>query len=135
MPFPASVLSLPSSHQLCVVKCLPNIHGFPGSSDAKESACNAGDPASNPESGRSPGKENGNPLQFSCLGNPMNRGAWQATFHRVATSWERLSDKTTTRPSCGVSFVASPYSFCPELTVCLSLPQYSLSWSRQGVLL
>ena len=54
--------------------CRTFTQDFPGSSDAKESACNAGDPASNPESGRSPGKGNGNPLQFSCLGNPMNRG-------------------------------------------------------------
>ena len=45
---------------------------------------NAGDPGSIPTSGRSPGKGNGYPLQYSCLGNPMYRGAWQATIHRVA---------------------------------------------------
>ena len=49
----------------------------------KESACNAGDPASFPGSGRSPGEENGNPLQYSCLENSMGRGAWQATVHGV----------------------------------------------------
>ena len=48
---------------------------FPGISDGKESACNAGDPGSIPGSGRFPGGGNGNPLQYSCLGNPMDRGA------------------------------------------------------------
>ena len=59
---------------------------FPGGSDAKESACNAGDPASIPGSGRSSGEENGYPLQYSCLENFIDRGAWQATVHRVAKS-------------------------------------------------
>ena len=48
---------------------------FPGGSDGKESDCNVGDPASNPGSGRSPREENGNPLRYSCLENPMDRGA------------------------------------------------------------
>ena len=48
--------------------------GFPVGSDGKESACNAGDPGSVPRSGRSPGDENGYPLQYSCLENPMDRG-------------------------------------------------------------
>ena len=60
--------------------------GFPGSSDGKESACDAGDLGSIPGSGRSPGEENGNPLQKSCLENTMDRGAWQATVHGVAES-------------------------------------------------
>ena len=51
------------------------ILGFPGGSDGKESACNAGDLGSIPGSGRSPGEGNGNPLQHSCLENPMDRGA------------------------------------------------------------
>ena len=46
-----------------------------GGSDSKESACNVGDPSSIPGLGRSPGEGNGNPLQYSCLGNPMDRGA------------------------------------------------------------
>ena len=50
--------------------------GFPSSSDGKESACNAGDPGSIPGSGRSPGEGNGYPLQYSCLENSMDRGAW-----------------------------------------------------------
>ena len=58
--------------------------GFPGGSVGKESPCNAGDPGSIPGSGRSPGEENGNPLQDSCLENPMDRGAWWATVHGVA---------------------------------------------------
>ena len=58
--------------------------GFSGSSDGKESACNAGEPAWIPGLGRSPGEVNGNPLQYSCRENPMDRGAWQATGHRVA---------------------------------------------------
>ena len=50
---------------------------FPGGSEGKASACNAGDLVSIPGSERSPGKGNGNPLQHSCLGNPIDRGAWQ----------------------------------------------------------
>ena len=57
--------------------------GFPGGSDSKESTCNAGDPDSIPGSERSPGEGNGNPLQYSCLNNPMAREAWQATVPGV----------------------------------------------------
>ena len=60
--------------------------GSPGGSDGKESACNAGDPGSTPGSGRFPGEGKGNPLQYSCLDNPMDRGAWQGTVHRVTKS-------------------------------------------------
>ena len=60
--------------------------GFPGGSDGKESACNAGDPGLIPESGRSPAEGNGNSLQYSCLENPMYRGAWWATIHEVTES-------------------------------------------------
>ena len=65
---------------------------FPGSSDSKASACNAGDPGSIPGSGLSPGEGNGNPLQYSCLEKPMDRGAWWATIHGAAKSKTRLSD-------------------------------------------
>ena len=68
------------------------IIGFPGDADVKESACNAGNPGSIPGSGRSPGEGNGNPLQYSSLENPIDRGAWQATVHGVAKSWTQLSD-------------------------------------------
>ena len=66
--------------------------GFPGGSEVKASACNAGDLGSIPGSGRSPGEGNGNPLQYSFLENPMDGGAWWATVHGVAKSWTRLSD-------------------------------------------
>ena len=66
--------------------------GFPGGSESKASACNAGDPGSIPGSARSPGEVNGNPLQYSHLENPMDRGAWQATVHRVTKSQTRLSN-------------------------------------------
>ena len=58
--------------------------GFSGGSDGKESTCNVGDPDSIPGSGRSPGEENGNPLRYSCVKNPMDRGAWWATVRGVA---------------------------------------------------
>ena len=60
-------------------------------SESKESAYNAGDLGSIPGLGRSPGEGNGHPLQYSCLENPMNRGAWWATVHGVAKSQTRLS--------------------------------------------
>ena len=66
--------------------------GFPGGSDGKESACNAGDPGSVAGSGRSPGEGNDNPLQYSYLRITMDRGAWQATVHGVAKSWTRLNN-------------------------------------------
>ena len=58
--------------------------GFPGGSDGKASACNAGDPGLIAGLGRSPGEGNGSPLQYSCLENPMARGASQATVHGAA---------------------------------------------------
>ena len=57
------------------------MHGTFGGSDGKESACNAGDLQSIPRLGRSPGEGNGNPLQYSCLDNSMDRGAWWVTVH------------------------------------------------------
>ena len=60
--------------------------GFPCSSVSKESACNAGDLGSILRSGRSPGERNGYPLQYSCLENYKDRGAWWATIHGVAKS-------------------------------------------------
>ena len=66
----------------------------PRSSDDKASACSAGDPSSVPGSRRSPGERIGYPLQYSCLENPTDRGAWRATVHGVAKSGTRLSDFT-----------------------------------------
>ena len=63
---------------ICTVRNYELLLCFSYSSVGKESACNAGDPGSIPRSGRSPGEGNGNPLQYSCLENPMDRGAWEA---------------------------------------------------------
>ena len=70
--------------------------GFPGGSDGKAFAYNVGDPGLIPGLGRSPGEGNGNPLQYSCLENPMDEGAWLATVHGVAKSQTRLSNFTIT---------------------------------------
>ena len=67
--------------------------GFPGSSDVKECACNAGDPGLIPSSRRSSGEGNGNPLQYSCLENFINTGAWFAIVHGIAKSQTQLSDE------------------------------------------
>ena len=66
--------------------------GFPGGSDGKESACNSRDTGLISRSGRSPGVENGNPLQYSYLENSMDRRVWQATVPGVTKSWTLLSD-------------------------------------------
>ena len=64
----------------------------PDGSDGKESACNVGDLGLIHGLGRSPGEGNGTPLQYSCLENPTDGGAWRATVHEVAESWTWLSD-------------------------------------------
>ena len=68
---------------------------FPGGSDDKASVYDAGDSSSIPGLGRSLGEGNGNPLQYCCLENPMDRGAWQATVHRVTKSQAQLSNSHT----------------------------------------
>ena len=77
------------------------IWGFPRSSVGKESSCSAGDPGSIPGSGRSPGEENGNPLQYSCLDNPVDRGAWRATAHGVTRVGQDLVTKSPPLPLHG----------------------------------
>ena len=67
---------------------------FPGGSDGKGSACKMGDPGLIPGSGRSPGEGKGNPLQYYCLENSMDGGAWWAIVHGVAKSRTRLSNFT-----------------------------------------
>ena len=86
--------------------------GFTGGSDSKESACSAEDPGSIPGLRRSPGEGNGNPLQDSCLKNPMDRGAWQATAHGFAKSLTQLNTLTSEKkkdPIC-----ANAKSFNPK---------------------
>ena len=72
--------------------CSKRFVGLPGRLSGKELPANTGDLGSIPGSGRSLGKGNGNPLQYSCLGNPVERGAWRATVHRVAGSQTQLRD-------------------------------------------
>ena len=79
-------------------------------SDGKESACNVGDLGLIPGLGRSPGEGNGNPLQYSCLENPMDRGAWQDTDYRITKSWTQLSNLHNNKVSKGIFTVP----FCVE---------------------
>ena len=72
--------------------CMCVSMGFPGGSDGKEPTCNVGDLGLISELGRSPGKRNGNQLQYSCLDNPMDRGAWWAAVHGFPKSWIQLSN-------------------------------------------
>ena len=69
--------------------------GFPWWLRGKESSCNAGEPGLMPGSGRSLWEGNGNPLQYSCLENPMDRGAWRAIVHGAANSWTQLKQLST----------------------------------------
>ena len=94
-----------------LLKCVP------GGSEVKESASNAGDLGSIPGSGRSPGEGNGNPLQYSCLENPMDGGPWWATVHGVAKSRTRLSDFTFfLSPASGFqSYSYSSLKFSPSV--------------------
>ena len=101
---------------------VPLLSHFPGGASGKGPVANVGDRrdvGSIPGSGRSPGVRNGNPLQFSCLENPIDRGAWQATVHGVA----RVGQDLATKPSfCGQTLVytaataaAKSLQLCPTL--------------------
>ena len=81
---------VPCELLLCTYVCM-NINGLLWWLSGKESACNAEDVSSIPRSGRSPGGGNGNPFQYSCLGNRMNWGAWYPTVHEVTKSWTQLN--------------------------------------------
>ena len=109
---------------------------FLGGLAVKNSPANAGDMGSIPGLGRSPGEENDNPLQFSCLGNPMNRGAWWATVHGVMKSWAWLSYSANTHAwmdlksiSC-ISVFSDLQLFVTPWTVALQAP-LSMGFSRQ----
>ena len=101
MPLPSLHLSN-AKHQTCFnlrtlnTKDVDWLH-FPGGTDGKESACNEGEPGLIPGLERGPGEKNGYPLQYSCLENPMGRGAWQATVHGVKNSWTATEMTNTFR--------------------------------------
>ena len=87
--FPCSLISLPSVFSENLLRTIKDYIfwlGFPGGSECKASACNARDLGLIPGWGRSPGEGNGNPLQYSCLENPMDGEAWWATVHGVTKS-------------------------------------------------
>ena len=77
---------------MCLLAICKSSLGFPGGSEGKASACNAGDQGSIPGLGRSSGDGNGNPLQYPCLENSMDGGAWYATVRGIAKSQTQLSD-------------------------------------------
>ena len=99
----------------CPALAFKKYYLFPDGSDGKASAYNAGDPGSIPGLGRSPGEGNGNPLQYSCLENPMNGGACSATVHGVAKNRTRLSDFTSLQLvfGCG-GYCTWAFSRCSE---------------------
>ena len=107
-----------------VVSSLYILREFPNSSVGKETVCSAGDLGSIPGSGRSPGKGNGNPLQYSCLENPMDRGAWQATVHGVA----RVGHNLATKPPPEMCWKRNGYSLWHAINFCsaflLTIPIY-----------
>ena len=96
-----------------------DIEGFPGGSAGKESVCNVGDLGLIPRLGRSPGGGLGNPLQYSCLKNPMDRGDWQATVYRVTES-------DTTEATWHAHFSSL-------VTICFKNGTFSLHLSRDGI--
>ena len=106
-----------SGHQVFKDKLLGKSMGFPDGLDSKESVRNMGDISSIPGLGRSPGERNGNPLQYSCLKNPLGRGAWRATVQSVTKSRTWLSDWECTQWSpMFLAFLSNPVeTFCRQL--------------------
>ena len=105
-------------YQLVSHQCANN-EGFPGGSVVKNPPANVGDVGSIPGQGRSPGEGKGNRLQYSCLGNPMDRGAWQATVHGVAKASDTIETKQqkymiedASKSGKNHSFVFQNYKFC-----------------------
>ena len=94
-----------------------SILGFPRGSDGEESACNAGDLGFIPGSGRSPGEGDDNPLQYSCLENSMDRGAWQSAVHGVAKSQTWLSNNTHPEYIFPCYFLPLSYPLLPPCCV------------------
>ena len=90
--------------QIRIPSTIQTYLGLPCSSAGKESSCSAGDPGSIPGLGRSPGEGHGNPLQYSCLENPMGRRAWRAIVHGVARVGHDLATKPPPLPGTFRSF-------------------------------
>ena len=115
--------------------------GFPSGSYGKESACKAGDPSLIPGLGRYPEEWNGYLLQYSCLGNPMDRGAWWAPVLRVAKSQTQLKQHSPIAPACSDpshSPTFRLYKTTPSCS-CFSVNNYWIFWiflvSRSFILL
>ena len=100
------------THTVCNCKILETTQvfmGFPDNSGGKESTCNTGDLGSIPGLGRSPGEGNGSPLQYSYLGNSMDRGAWRATVHKLQRTGHDWVTKHISAPTF-VAYYAMAYS-------------------------
>ena len=94
----------------------------------KESTCNSGDAGSNPGSGRSPGEGNGNPLQYSCRENPMDRGARRAMVHRVSQSQTRLGDWAHTHAGMYNDVWQKPPQYCKVISLQLNNKKRNVQW-------
>ena len=130
-PLHVCIILLQHQIQEKILIILPSSFRLPQWLSGKESACNAadtGNPGSIPGSGRSPGGGHGNLLQCSCLGNPMDRGTWQATVHRVTKSqtlqkWLSMHTCTTIFQGCTIMSYASSESLPSSLLFWVPLGQ------------
>ena len=100
--------------------------GFPGGSVVKNLSANAGEAGSIPGLKRFPGEGNENQLRFSCLGNPMDRGAWQATVHRVAESQTQLSTQARVHPGAGTAVGIKTHSIPSLETLLRQRPRWEV---------
>ena len=119
---------------------LPIYLGFPGGSDGRECVCNARDQSLIPRSGRLSGEGNGNPLQYSFLENPLDRGAWRATVQGVAKIRTWLTDWTVTKKRVNLLLTNSVISFTHNgnlLKVCLKqvlFDGHKIIWTLDNIL-
>ena len=103
--------------------------GLPGGSDGRESACHAGDLNSIPGLGRSPRRGHGNPLQYSCLKSPMDRGAWQPTVHGAVKNQAQLK-RLSTHKLFPIKYFQTVFFFSCGLTVARDLPTDGMKLTR-----